>query len=141
MSAAPFLTVFSIKSHIIPIVKHFMRTRRGRRAVVEYGRGAYTSIEVMTMGAIRMTELGCKEVINICDGARYGYVCDVEVCMEDARIVAIVVPGPCRPFGWFWRRQRYVIPWGSIVRIGDDIILVDHRIAAPPKPEKRTWFH
>lgn len=90
--------------------------------------------------AVRMTDLGCKEVINICDGARYGYVCDVEVCIEDASIVAIVVPGPCHAFQWFWRKQRYVIPWNAIVRIGDDIILVDHKICVPPKREKRTWF-
>ena len=30
----------------------------------------------------RMVELRCKEVINICDGCRIGYVGDVEVLLE-----------------------------------------------------------
>ena len=49
----------------------------------------------------RMVELRCKEVINICDGCRLGYVGDVEVLLPEGRVAALVVPGPCRFFGLF----------------------------------------
>ena len=40
----------------------------------------------------RVTELRCKEVINISDGHRLGFVADVEVKLPDGQVVALVVP-------------------------------------------------
>lgn len=92
------------------------------------------------MQSLRVTDLGCKEVINICDGSRYGYVNDVEVDICDGRVVSIIVPGPCK-FPWFFlRREDYIIPWEAIRKIGDDIILVDYQLKVCPRREKRTWF-
>ena len=73
----------------------------------------------------RIRDFRCKEVINICDGCRLGYVSDVEVCIPEGRVAAIVVYGPCRFFGLFGGREEYYIPWECIQRIGDDIILID----------------
>lgn len=73
----------------------------------------------------RVKTLRCKEVINVCDGCRLGYVNDVDVRLPDGQVVAIVVLGPCRFFGLFGRGEEYYIPWESIQRIGDDIILID----------------
>lgn len=72
----------------------------------------------------RFTKLKCKEVINVCDGCRLGYVSDVEVDCKCGQITAIVVPGPCKLFG-FGRQEDYVIPWHCIRNIGDDIILIE----------------
>ena len=36
-----------------------------------------------------------------------------------------MVPGPCRFLGLFGRDSDYIIPWGCIRRIGEDIILVE----------------
>ena len=47
----------------------------------------------------RVTELRCKEVINITDGQRLGFVSDVEVQLPEGKVLALVVPGPCRFFG------------------------------------------
>ena len=47
----------------------------------------------------RIRDLKCKEVINICDGCRLGYVDDVEVRVPEGQIVAVIVYGPCRFFG------------------------------------------
>jgi hypothetical protein len=35
-------------------------------------------------------------------------------------ILALVVPGPCRFFGLFWREDDFIIPWDCIKRIGED---------------------
>ena len=73
----------------------------------------------------RIQDLRRKEVINICDGCRLGYVADVDIRVPEGQVVAIVVYGPCRFFGLFGRGEEYYIPWECIQRIGDDIILID----------------
>ena len=89
----------------------------------------------------RVTDLHCKEVVCVCDGCRLGFVSDVEVEVPEGRVRAIVVPGKCKFFGLFGREDDFVIPWGAICRIGDDIILVDCRISEcrVPRPKPR-WF-
>ena len=47
----------------------------------------------------RFTTLRCKEVINICDGSRLGYVGDVELRIPEGDLKALIVCGPCRFFG------------------------------------------
>ncbi len=73
----------------------------------------------------RIADLRLKEVINIASGCRIGFVNDVAVEIPGGRVVALIVPGPCRFFGLFGREDDYLIPWDCVKRIGDDIILVD----------------
>ena len=73
----------------------------------------------------RMRDLRCKEVINISDGCRLGFVSDVDIRVPEGQVIAIVVNGPCRFFGLFGRGEEFYIPWECIQRIGDDIILID----------------
>lgn len=77
----------------------------------------------------RVFDLGCKEVINLYDGARLGYVGDVEIETESGRVTALVIPGRLRLFGLLGREDDIVVPWDSIEKIGEDIILI--RYAAP----------
>ncbi len=84
----------------------------------------------------RIADLRCKEVINVCTGFRMGYVCDVILNVDNGKVLAVVVPGPCRFFGLFGREDDYIIPWESICKIGDDIVLVE--ISGEPRREKRT---
>lgn len=74
---------------------------------------------------IKMSELKCKEVICLADGRRLGFVSDVDIECPEGEICAIIVPGPCRFFGFFGRKDDFVIPWKCIKRIGPDIILVE----------------
>ena len=78
----------------------------------------------MTMGN-RFSTLKCKEVVNVCDGCRLGFVCDVEVDCCNGQICSIIVPGHTKAFGLLGRQEEYVIPWKCIRQIGDDIILVE----------------
>lgn len=65
-----------------------------------------------------------KEVINLTDGRRLGYVQDVEANFETGEITAIIVPGSSKMFS-IGQKNDIVIPWQNIRRIGDDIILVE----------------
>ena len=73
----------------------------------------------------RIAELRYKEVISVEDGARYGYVGDMEIDLESGQVRALVVPGKRRFFGLFGREEDKVIPWSAVKRFGEDIILVE----------------
>lgn len=73
----------------------------------------------------RVAELRYKEVIDIRDGTRYGYVGDVELDTASGEIKALVVYGQPRLFGLLGREEDMVFPWASVKRFGEDIILVE----------------
>ncbi len=76
----------------------------------------------MNMLSCCLGDLRDKEVINTCNGHRFGYVTDVEIDLCAGRLTAILVPGECG--GLFARSQDIRIPWEKIERIGKDTILV-----------------
>lgn len=82
-------------------------------------------IQEVSVMQCRIRGLRRKEVINICDGCRLGYVSDVDIKVPEGQVVAIVVSGPGLFFGLFGRGEEFYVPWDCIQRIGDDIILVD----------------
>ena len=49
----------------------------------------------------RVSDLRQKEVINIKDGSRLGYVDDVEFEVASGQIIAIIIYGQSRFFGLF----------------------------------------
>jgi YlmC/YmxH family sporulation protein len=87
----------------------------------------------------RLFDLRRREVVNVCDGRRLGYVCDVEIDLCCGKICAIIVPGPCWFFGLFSFGDDMIIPWDKIKKIGDDLILVEWE-CKDRKPRKRRLF-
>lgn len=87
-----------------------------------------------------ISDLRDKEIINICDGRRLGYVADVEVDVSCGRIIAIIASGECRSL--FGKTVEVVVPWECVERVGDETILV--KAPEPPmprncKPEKKKF--
>lgn len=74
---------------------------------------------------IRITDLRCKEIIDIHNGSRYGYMGDLEIDPESGRISTLIVPGRLRLFGLLGREKEQVFSWASVCRFGEDIILVE----------------
>lgn len=74
---------------------------------------------------VRIYDMKQKEVINGPDGVRLGFISDIEVDIKDGKILKIYVPGPSKILGMFGSQKEYVVPWDSITKIGEDIILVD----------------
>ncbi|MBC5735917.1 MULTISPECIES: YlmC/YmxH family sporulation protein [Oscillospiraceae] len=85
----------------------------------------------------RIADLRCKEIINVSDGCRFGYVGDVEVDLESGRVTALVVPGRLRLFGLLGREEDRIFPWESVRRFGEDIILVEADAAQVRRAERR----
>ncbi len=81
-----------------------------------------------------LAELRQKDVINTQDGRSLGKVIDLEFCLCDGRVTALVVPGGLRPASLITHLLRgekevIVIPWEMICKIGDDVILVDVEVS------------
>lgn len=74
---------------------------------------------------MRIAELRYKEIINVSNGHRLGFVSDIDMDVVSGKVMALIVPGPCRFFGLFGREDDYVLPFDAISRIGSDIILID----------------
>ena len=75
------------------------------------------------------SELRTKEVVNTADGRRLGKVCDLVFCYPENRLIGIVAPGG-KGFG-FWKNEQF-IDMKNIIKIGDDVVLVNFNM--PPKP-------
>lgn len=74
---------------------------------------------------VRISDLRARDVVNILDGKKLGHINDIELDLEVGRVVAIILPGRLRGFAIFAKREEIIIPWGKIVRIGRDVILVE----------------
>ena len=73
----------------------------------------------------RFSYLREKEVINIYDGKRLGFVCDFEFEPATGKICTLIIPEECGKWNFFGKERAYFVPWRCIRRIGDDIILVE----------------
>ncbi len=68
-----------------------------------------------------------KEVININNGKRLGFVQDVTADLKTGTITSIIVPGNSKKLSnLFSTINDLTIPWENITCIGDDIILVKY---------------
>ena len=73
----------------------------------------------------RISDMRSKEVINITDGERLGFIYDVLFSAETGRITAVILPGESKLFGFFGRDEDMIIPWDSIRKVSNDIVLVE----------------
>lgn len=71
-----------------------------------------------------LAELRNKEIINIKNGARMGYVDDVEFDTDDSMIKSFIVYGRSRFFGLFGREDDIILTCDDIEIIGVDTVLI-----------------
>ena len=81
-----------------------------------------------------LSDLRYKEVIDLTTGQRLGYVCDAEIDLEEGKIVSLIVPGQKKLGGLLSGDDDYILPWESISRLGEDIILAE---VAAQQPRRR----
>lgn len=85
---------------------------------------------------VTFSELKQKEVINVSDGRHLGKVCDMSFTFPEGKVIGLTVTGSK---GFKFTRQEIFLPIKSIVKIGEDAILVsftDCPPAPPPPPNK-----
>ena len=76
---------------------------------------------------MRLNELVGKEIVNIYDGMRMGTVgeSDMLVDEESGDIISIILPNRGNAFNFWADRQKLVIPWEAVKKIGREVIVVD----------------
>jgi YlmC/YmxH family sporulation protein len=85
-----------------------------------------------------LSELKQKEIIDITDGTKIGFVDDVEMDLETSSVTSLVVYGRPRFFGLLGRDEDMIIRCEEISVVGKDTILIK-----PQKPSvitKKTSF-
>ncbi len=74
----------------------------------------------------KLQDLRNKEVIDVYDGRRLGFVCDCEIDIITGKLLSLIVPHQGNNMkSFFAKQENIVIPWKQIRKIGDDIIIVE----------------
>ncbi|MBP3309886.1 MAG: YlmC/YmxH family sporulation protein [Ruminococcus sp.] len=71
-----------------------------------------------------LEDLRSKEVIDITDGERLGYIDDVELNLDTSEVVALIIYGRIRLFGILGKEDDVVIPCADIKVVGSDVVLI-----------------
>lgn len=79
------------------------------------------------MGSLlhKLSDLRDRDVINISDGRRLGFIADVDVDPASGHVRSLICPGGGRFLGFFGGGKDHVIRWDQVIKIGPDVILVD----------------
>lgn len=73
---------------------------------------------------ITFCELRNKEVVNLNDGRKLGRIIDLSLTTS-GQVLGLILPSDKGMFKSVVNQNSIFIPWRSIVRLGDDIILVN----------------
>lgn len=74
---------------------------------------------------LKVSEAKMKEVINIANGERLGYIYDFEIDLDKGKIVAMVMNANAKGLSLFSKPNDIIISWDEIEKIGTDTILVN----------------
>ncbi len=76
---------------------------------------------------MRLNELVGKEMINIFDGMRMGTVGESDMLIDDetGKIISIILPNKGNALNFWADRQKLVIPWEAVKKIGREVIVLD----------------
>ena len=55
-----------------------------------------------------------KDVINLCDGTRFGHATNLEIQLQTGRICKLIIPVSCGCISFIPPRREYRIPWDCI---------------------------
>lgn len=74
---------------------------------------------------LKLSDIREKEVINIYNGQRLGYVTDFEIDLDKGIVTGIILPGENKVMSFFSKTNDILVDWKKIIKIGSDIILVN----------------
>lgn len=74
----------------------------------------------------RACDLRQKEVINIRTAEKLGFIRDVEINFDTGKIDALIIPKRKSILKIFSAEKEYEILWTDIIKIGNEVVLVDY---------------
>lgn len=74
-----------------------------------------------------LNDLGGKELVNLNNGERLGIIadCDIIIDMKTGKLLTLLVPEQKFQFNIFGQSGYKEIPWDSIRKIGNDMVIVE----------------
>jgi YlmC/YmxH family sporulation protein len=75
------------------------------------------------------TDIQNKDVINVLDGSLMGSVVDLEIEPNSGQIFSIWIKSYCNVLNIFNKGDRVNLAWDQIVKIGEDVIIVNYPYA------------
>lgn len=74
-----------------------------------------------------LSELGGKEIVNLNNGERLGVIADSDIIVEEktGKIISLLIPERRFQLKLFGNNQEIEIPWDSIRKIGQDMIIIE----------------
>ena len=88
---------------------------------------------------IKISDLRSRDVINVLDGKRLGNIIDIDLDLDNGRVLGLVLPGRAKGL-IFSRREELTVPWNKIIRIGRDVILVEVPAASEIEANRRDYL-
>lgn len=76
---------------------------------------------------ITISKFQLKEVINVLDGKKLGYISDIDINVNTGLIESIIIYKGDKMFHIFGKDEEIIIPWKNIIKVGEDVILVRYR--------------
>ncbi|MEK5425517.1 YlmC/YmxH family sporulation protein [Cytobacillus sp. FSL R7-0680] len=73
---------------------------------------------------MRISSFQMKDVINVADGKKLGFISDIEIDVATGKIDCIFISQQNKMLPFFNKLEDIVIEWGDILKIGEDVILV-----------------
>lgn len=72
-----------------------------------------------------LSEIGDKEIIDLTKGSRHGSLGDAEILFDErsGNIKALLVPNFIEKSRFGGYKEELQLPWESIVKIGEDLII------------------
>lgn len=74
---------------------------------------------------LKLSDIRDKEVINLFNGQRMGYISDFEIDLEKGQLIGIILPGEGKVMSFFSKTNDLLIHWNKIIKIGNDTILIN----------------
>lgn len=86
---------------------------------------------------MKLSELITKDVINEQDGLKLGKVYDLEIDPASGKVNFIKVKDGLRILSFLKNNNDIEIPWNKIIKIGNDVIIVDTYLNVNSKKEEK----
>lgn len=76
---------------------------------------------------MRLSAIGGKEIVNLYDGSSLGLISESDLLINKrtGRIHSLLIPENRGLFSLFSNNSLMEIPWESIKKIGNDMIIID----------------
>lgn len=73
-----------------------------------------------------LSELSMKDVVNDEDGIKLGRIVDLDIDIITGKVISAIIDRGFRFSSIFSNKNQITIPWSKIIKIGNDVIIVEH---------------